>query len=490
MGFALLHRSSASGASPTVRIAVHGRPETYALLATFAFSSDRKRMSVVLRDEASGEVRILTKGADDKIAALLREPMGPSDAAALESFAAAGLRTLCLAQRVVPAEEFARWQARHEAATVVIVGREQALEQVYEELERDLSLVGISAIEDKLQDGAAETIAQLRAAGIRFWMLTGDKYSTAVQVATASRLITPSPGGELARVSGESAAEVRASIEACLRAHSIASARDYAVIIEGSALAFALESERVGLRRLGLLCGAVICCRVTPAQKAQVVALVKESGAMCLAVGDGGNDVSMIQEAQIGVGIAGREGLQAARSADFSITRFHHLSRLLLVHGHYSLYRSSLLSQYSFYKSIVMAVIQLGYAFYSGLAGTTFFNTFSLTTYNVIFTGAPIVALTITERHIPASTLLANPRVYAEARRGAYLCLQTLLSWGAFALYHGAVMLVLGVTIYGPGYLSPTGDPEDYESIPIAVFVTLIIQQTSVVALSAHCFTG
>lgn len=92
----------------------------------------------------------------------------------------------------------------------------------------------------------------------------------------------------------------------------------YSVIIEGRHLAFALKFPEKFLQ-LTLNADTVICCRVTPSQKAQVVTLVKNSKRMTLAIGDGGNDVSMIQAAHVGVGIAGREGLQAARAADYSI---------------------------------------------------------------------------------------------------------------------------------------------------------------------------
>jgi phospholipid-translocating ATPase len=486
LGFPLHHR----GSNSLVRIKTpSGQAEDYELLNVLEFSSDRKRMSVVVRESASGRLRLFCKGADDKIRERLAHPMTGGDEAALESFASQGLRTLCVAHRDLSASEYAAWDAQHREAALVVNGREQAVAAVNGQLEVGLSLLGISAIEDKLQEGVPETISTLREAGLRFWMLTGDKYSTAVQIATSCRLITPAPKGILAAVEGETAAEVHRSIDACLRSHDI-SHKDFAIIIEGRTLAVALAEARDDFRRLGMMCRSVICCRVTPAQKALVVALVKDTGAMCLAIGDGGNDVSMIQEAQVGVGISGREGLQAARSADYAIGKFAFLGRLLLVHGHYSLYRSSFLAQYSFYKSMTMAIIQVGFALVSGYAGSSFFNTFSLTTYNVIFTGAPVVAFAITDKHLSVDTLLSVPKAYSEAVRGAYLNLRSVFGWIGLSAFHGVAMLAAGLGIYGPSYLSRQGDPEDYESTPVAVFTALIIQQTLLVALNAHYFSG
>jgi len=133
-----------------------------------------------------------------------------------------------------------------------------------------------------------------------------------------------------------------------------------ALVIDGKSLTFALEKDLEKLfLDLAVMCKAVICCRVSPLQKALVVKLVKKHlKALLLAIGDGANDVGMIQAAHVGVGISGVEGLQAARSADVAIAQFRYLTKLLLVHGTWSYHRLSKLILYSYYKNLALAMTQ------------------------------------------------------------------------------------------------------------------------------------
>lgn len=192
---------------------------------------------------------------------------------------------------------------------------------------------------------------------------------------------------------------------------------------------------------------SVICCRVTPAQKASVVALVKNQNYMTLAIGDGGNDVSMIQQAHVGVGIAGKEGLQAARAADYVLGKFYFLQRLMLVHGRYSVLRSAFVAQYCFYKSLFICFIQILYCFYSGYAGTSFFNTFCLTFYNIVFTGLPILFYVL-DKDIDEEHLLKWPQLYFDSQSGKSLSAKTMVVWILKAFFQAAVSFLLTVQIF------------------------------------------
>jgi len=143
-----------------------------------------------------------------------------------------------------------------------------------------------------------------------------------------------------------------------------------ALVIDGKSLTFALEKDLEKLfLDLAVMCKAVICCRVSPLQKALVVKLVKKHlKALLLAIGDGANDVGMIQAAHVGVGISGVEGLQAARSADVAIAQFRYLTKLLLVHGTWSYHRLSKLILYSYYKNLALAMTQFYVLYLSHLA--------------------------------------------------------------------------------------------------------------------------
>jgi phospholipid-transporting ATPase len=136
---------------------------------------------------------------------------------------------------------------------------------------------------------------------------------------------------------------------------------DIALIVDGDALDFALDPLCIDVfvAIIGKIKTA-ICCRATPLHKATLVDLMRKKYKMVgLAIGDGANDVTMIQKAKVGIGIAGKEGSQAKQASDYCLQRFFHLKRLLFVHGRYSLTRSALFVQYSFYKSVTLTFIQV-----------------------------------------------------------------------------------------------------------------------------------
>lgn len=349
----------------SVMVEIDGQEVEYQLLAVCEFNSTRKRMSTIFRCP-DGKIRIYCKGADTVILERLSKNNQIVEATLqhLEDYATEGLRTLCLAMREIPEDEFQKWQQMYEkAATTVGGNRADELDKAAEIIERDLTLLGATAIEDRLQDGVPDTIHTLQTAGIKVWVLTGDRQETAINIGMSCKLI--SEDMTLLIVNEENPAATRDNIQKKLDAvnspQSTGGEHDVlALVIDGKSLTFALEKDMEKLfLDLAVKCRAVICCRVSPLQKALVVKLVKRHvKALTLAIGDGANDVSMIQAAHVGVGISGVEGLQAARSADVAIGQFRYLRKLLLVHGIWSYQRISKVILYSFYKNIAMFMTQ------------------------------------------------------------------------------------------------------------------------------------
>lgn len=139
------------------------------------------------------------------------------------------------------------------------------------------------------------------------------------------------------------------------------SGKNIALVIDGKTLVYILD-KRANLQesflKLSSKCSSVLCCRATPLQKSYIVKIVKEELKMhTLAIGDGANDVSMIQTADVGIGISGQEGMQAVMASDFAISRFKYLERLLLVHGHWNYDRLARMVLYFFYKNAVNSFI-------------------------------------------------------------------------------------------------------------------------------------
>jgi ATPase, P-type (transporting), HAD superfamily, subfamily IC len=176
------------------------------------------------------------------------------------------------------------------------------------------------------------------------------------------------------------------------------------IVIDGSTLAYALQGTketRDKFFRLALLANSVICCRVSPKQKADVVHLAKSNGPWkTLSIGDGANDVSMIMEAHIGVGIYGKEGAQAVRSADFAIGQFAYLKKLLLYHGRLNYRRISSFILYYFYKNVIVVFTEIYFAFYNGFSGQIYFAEWLPMLYNSLWTSWPCMSNYLLDRVI------------------------------------------------------------------------------------------
>ena len=373
--------SDASAAAPSVA----SETKRFEILNILEFNSTRKRMSVIAR-VPEGEVVLYCKGADSVVYERLRHVAGGQTHAAatqahMDDYAASGLRTLCLAKRTLTESEYAAWNATYTEAAQSLEKRDEKIAACAEAIEKELELLGATAIEDKLQDGVPGCIEQLMRAGIAVWVLTGDKQDTAINIGQACSLLREDMETHVININdlvqlesdrmiskedfdarGREAvkAQIKNGIAMCDDCY--ARDVDVGVVIDGRSLAFALEPELApDFLSLGTGCVSVVCCRVSPLQKALVTGLVKDSGKITLAIGDGANDVGMIQAAHIGVGISGQEGMQAVMASDFAFAQFRFLERLLLVHGRYNYKRVSRMVTYFFYKNIAFGLTLFAY---------------------------------------------------------------------------------------------------------------------------------
>uniref|UniRef100_A0A8C6UFJ9 Phospholipid-transporting ATPase n=1 Tax=Neogobius melanostomus TaxID=47308 RepID=A0A8C6UFJ9_9GOBI len=391
-----------SGRTPdSVIVEVLGTEEKYELLHVLEFTSTRKRMSVIMRTP-SGKIRLYCKGADTVIYDRLADSSRYKEITLkhLEQFATEGLRTLCFAVTDISESSYKQWQELYHRACTSLQNRALKMEESYELIEKNLQLLGATAIEDKLQDKVPETIETLMKADIKIWILTGDKQETAINIGHSCKLLTKNMGMLVINEDTLDATRETLSHHCGMVGDALYKENDFALIIDGKTLKYALT---FGVRQyfldLALSCKAVICCRVSPLQKSDVVEMVKKHvKVITLAIGDGANDVGMIQTAHVGVGISGNEGLQAANSSDYSIAQFKYLKNLLLVHGAWNYNRVAKCILYCFYKNIVLYIIEIWFAFVNGFSGQILFERWCIGLYNVIFTALPPLTLGIFEQ--------------------------------------------------------------------------------------------
>lgn len=404
-------------------VEIRGKSCFFPILAVIPFSSARKRMSVVT--EVDGQVVVFTKGADNVIFERLdnHSDIHQNTALHLEQFAQEGLRTLCVTQKVVPRSSFDKWLASYQNASASISeDRELLMDRVSEELESSLRLLGGTAIEDRLQDGVPDAIALLRQAGIKLWVLTGDKVETAINIGFSCNLLENDMQilvlkelEDLETYLKQFSLEgTEQELELAVNDHSPAQG-NHALVVEGRALGEILSDETL-IRKFVLLCKnckAVLCCRVSPAQKASVVKVVRDHlQVMTLAIGDGANDVAMIQAASVGVGIAGEEGRQAVMSSDYAIGQFRFLTRLVLVHGRWGYKRLAEMVPCFFYKNITFTFTLFWYNIYNDFDGSYLYEYTYLMFYNLAFTSLPVIFLAILDQDVSDTVSLLVPQLY------------------------------------------------------------------------------
>lgn len=385
-----------------------------------------------------------------------------------------------------------------DTAATKIDNRSQALQDAAEKIEKDLVLLGATAIEDKLQDGVPETIFTLMEAGIKIWVLTGDRQETAINIGYSCKLIssemqvlvcnetTAAATKEWLRTNlATSLAHISRSIDPHVsmsfwerlmtngkksdlgkfRKDYGSDAKPMALVIDGKTLGFALEKDiAMDFLQLAMICKAVICCRVSPLQKALVVKLVKKNIAqtVTLAIGDGANDVTMIQAAHVGIGISGQEGLQAARSSDFAIAQFRFLRKLLLVHGGWAYSRVTKVIVFSFYKNFTLYLIQLWFAFYNGFSGQTLFETWSsVSSYNVLWTLLAPIVLGVFDQYIDANFLDKYPEMYNQGQKNVFYSNKVFFQWIICSFYHSIAIFFLWRFSLGESSILPNGQVVD-----------------------------
>ncbi|KAA8529495.1 hypothetical protein F0562_033706 [Nyssa sinensis] len=486
---------------------------SYEILNVLEFNSTRKRQSVVCR-YPDGRLVLYCKGADTVIYERLvdqNNDLGKTTREHLEQFGAAGLRTLCLAYKDLSFDAYENWNEKYIQAKSSLRDREKKLDEVAELIENNLTLIGCTAIEDKLQEGVPSCIETLSRAGIKIWVLTGDKMETAINIAYACRLINndmkqfiissetdairevESRGDqvEIARFMKETVKnELKKCHDEAQRYLNTVSGPKLTLLIDGKCLMYALDpSLRVMLLNLSLNCSSVVCCRVSPLQKAQVTSLVKKGARrITLSIGDGANDVSMIQAAHVGVGISGMEGMQAVMASDFAIAQFRFLTDLLLVHGRWSYLRICKVVTYFFYKNLTFTLVQFWYTFQTGFSGQRFYDDWFQSLYNVIFTALPVIILGLFEKDVSAALSKKYPELYREGIRNTFFKWRVVGTFAFFSIYQSLVLYYFVISSSSKG-LNSSGKIFGLWDVSTMAFTCVVVTVNLRLLMMCNTFT-
>lgn len=423
----------------SITIDVYGKPIEIEVFAVIEFTSARKRMSIMalLPDD---NYYIFCKGADSTILERLEAGLEDTDSVknslkGLEQFASSGLRTLCFAYRKLDKDFALEWLDKWHEALETVTDRQEKIDSVAKLIEVDMQFIGATGVEDRLQNGVPETIETLMKANIKVWMLTGDRFETAISTAFLSNIIQASTI-QLHLLQNDLESISKSIYNFLDLISSTNSNNNFALVVNGKVVevllsdSFASSPEYEKFCNVLKQCRTLLCCRLSPLQKSQITKFARNKlGYITLAIGDGGNDVSMIQASNVGVGISGKEGLQASRSADFSIAQFKFLVKLILVHGSWSLHRLSRVIMYSIYKNFVLFFTQFWYSFYNNFSTQSFFEPWMYILWNIAFTCWPPTMIGLTDQYVLATELVENPQLYEFGQKSKFVRLNLKLNY-------------------------------------------------------------
>ncbi|NWW84643.1 AT11C ATPase, partial [Rhynochetos jubatus] len=490
--------------------------EMYQLLHVLNFDPVRRRMSVIVRT-TTGKLLLFCKGADSSIFPRVQQEEIQQTKVHVDRNAMDGYRTLCVAFKELTQKEYEKIDRQLNEAKMALQDREEKMAKVFEDTEADMHLIGATAVEDRLQEQSAETIEALHAAGMKVWVLTGDKMETAKSTCYACRLFQTST--ELleltAKTVGESERKEDRLHELLMEYHkkliqdvpknrgglkrSWTLSQEYGLIIDGSTLSLIFNPSQDSsssnykniFLQICLKCTAVLCCRMAPLQKAQIVRMVKNTkgSPITLSIGDGANDVSMILEAHVGIGIKGKEGRQASRNSDYAVPKFKHLRKLLLAHGHLYYVRIAHLVQYFFYKNLCFILPQFLYQFFCGFSQQPLYDAAYLTMYNICFTSLPILAYSLLEQHISIDRLTSDPQLYMKVSDNAMLQWRPFLYWTFLGAFEGLVFFFGVYFLFQNSSLEDNGKVFGNWTFGTIVFTVLVFTVTLKLALDTRFWT-
>ncbi|WVZ19745.1 hypothetical protein V8G54_007067 [Vigna mungo] len=504
-------------------------------------------MSVIVKDE-EGRILLLSKGADSVMFERLANNGRTFEEKTMEhvhEYAEAGLRTIILSYRELDEEEYKEFDGKlSEVKSSVSEDRETLIEELLDTIERNLILLGATAVEDKLQNGVPDCIDKLAQAKIKIWVLTGDKMETAINIGFSCRLLRQGmrqiiihleiPEIQALEKVGDKMAVVKDCyppttvrhilpcfhvqlqvallicilLKCCLVSresvhHQLSEGaqllvasrgtcqQTFSLIIDGKSLTYALEDNMKNMfLELASHCASVICCRSSPKQKALVTRLVKSgTGKTTLAIGDGANDVGMLQEADEGIGISGVEGMQAVMSSDIAIAQFKYLERLLLVHGHWCYRRMSSMICYFFFKNITFGFTLFLYEVYASFSGQPAYNDWFLSLYSVFFSSLPVIALGVLDQDVSARYCLKFPILYQEGVQNVLFSWRIVLSWMLNGFINATMIFFFCTKAIEPQAFDEEGRTAGRDMLGVTMYTCVVWVVNLQMALAIRYFT-
>lgn len=421
----------------------------YKILMMFPFSSETKRMGIIISDEDANLKFFFCKGAESVMIPFLQPRGAVWLGEECDNMARMGLRTLVFGYKILSDNDYNTFQSRYEDARLSIKDRQERIRKAVSTLEHDLILVALTGVRDQLQPHVRDTLEALRNAGIRIWMLTGDKVDTARCIAISAGIKDKTHSVFL--ITSEMYTTVE-EIRNQLQIFSMGPTSTL-LIVDTGVISISIREFPNFFIQVASMAHAVLCCRCTPFIKAELVRLLKLSGKRTCAIGDGDNDVPMIMEADVGIGIVGKEGLQASLSADYSITQFSYIKRIILWHGRNSYKRSAALTHFIVHRGMILTAMQAIFSAMYFYMPLVFFQGWLQVGFSSYYTMMPIFCLVL-DQEIEESDVFLFPELYQTLRTGRVMSVKTFLIWVWISIFQGGVLMLGAIILFENSLLS------------------------------------
>ena len=486
--------------------------EEFDVLANFPFSSDKKRMGIILRNKKYKHIIFYLKGAENVMTQFVKKEYIGFIKENAENLAVKGLRTLVLTQRIISEQEYQKWEQEYEEASASMINRKENMAAVVSKLENNMEFLCVTGVEDLLQDEVYNTIDNLRSAGMKIWMLTGDKVETATCISISAGIkdkkqkiftikyddlldyndiddvqndvfkirtensINEGEDEEIKinllnndnkdnnpnnnennkeEISEEKIQEEKETncrvqkLRQLLNQYNTKIITDpHLFIIDGDSLDLALKHLESEFFHTAMQALSVVCCRCSPTQKRIIVKTFKKyTKARTAAVGDGGNDVAMIQEADIGIGIVGKEGLQASLAADYSIKEFKTLSILLLWWGRLAYKNTSMVSHFVIHRGLILSFNQFIFSMVFYYNAVALYNGLLCFGYSTIFTCVPSITLLL-DQDVKQENVLKFPSLYKVLLKGRELNFKSFLWWLFKSVFQSFILMFGSIIVF------------------------------------------
>ena len=430
--------------------------EEFEVLANFPFSSDTKRMGIILKNKKYGHIIYYLKGAENVMMKFVKENYIGYIKENAENLATKGLRTLVLTQKIISEEEFDIWNKEYNEALVSMENRKENISKVVSKLENNMEFLCVTGVEDLLQDEVANTIDNLRNAGMKVWMLTGDKVETATCISISAGLKSKNQKiftirhDDLSNYGEKNNDEEKLNkLKSLFSEYNVKIKTDpHLFIIDGDSLDIALRHCEADFFNTAMQALSVVCCRCSPTQKRIIVKTIKKyTDARTAAVGDGGNDVAMIQEADVGIGIVGKEGLQASLAADYSIKQFKNLSILLLWWGRIGYKNTSMVANFVIHRGLIISFNQFIFSLIFYYNAVALYNGNLCFGYSTIFTALPSISILL-DKDVDKNNVLKFPNLYKILLKGRELNLKSFLWWVFKSIFQSGVLMFGAILVF------------------------------------------